>query len=213
MRDHPRSEQFFTEVEKERLSAAVRDIESRTIGEVVVMVVDSSDPYGDVEIVGSLLGAGSLSLLLTILLLHSSLLWFITIMFLLLAPSHLLFTRVARLKTLFIGTQRKNEAVRERALRAFFEKELYRTRESSGVLFLLSLLERKVWILADRGIYEKIDQGTLNQFAATVSQGVKRGHACDALVEAIQDVGQLLSKHFPIKPGDINELPDRVIKG
>ncbi len=211
MGPHNHSDRFFTEAEKEKIAATVRDVESRTIGEVVVMVVDSSDHYPDAEIVGSFLGAGSLSLVFTVLFLHASLFWFIMIMVLCLWPFHLLSSRVPRIKSLFIGTHRKNAAVRERTLRAFFEKGLYKTRESTGVLFLLSLLERRVWVLADRGIYQKIGQETLSQFAEAVSQGVKRGHTCDALVEAIQSVGQLLSKHFPIKPGDIDELPDTVI--
>ncbi len=208
---HHRSDRFFTETEKEKIEATVKDVESRTIGEIVVMLADSSDHYGDAEITGGILGAGSLSLVLSVILFHSSLFWFVTFTFLLLWPFHLLFTRVPRLKALFIGTHRKNHAVRERALMAFFEKELYKTRENTGVLFFLSLLERKVWILADRGIYQKIGQETLNQFAGMVSQGIKGRRACDALIESIQGIGQLLSTHFPMRPGDINELPDKVI--
>ena len=75
----------------------------------------------------------------------------------------------------------------------------------------MSLLERKVWVLADKGIYEKIDQETLDRFALTVSQGVKDGRACDALCSAIDAAGKVLSQHFPIEPGDTNELPNAVI--
>jgi putative membrane protein len=211
MKHQLRSEQFFTAAEKERVAATVRDIESRTIGEVVVMVVDSSDSYEDADIIGGVLGASSLSLVLTTLFFHFSLLWFVAITLFFFIPCRLLFKKVAALKVLFVKTDRKEEAVRERALRAFYEKGLCRTRENTGVLFFLSLLERKVWVLADRGIYQKIGQETLNQFAQAVSQGVKQGRACETLIEAIRAVGQLLSKHFPIKPGDIDELPDKVI--
>ena len=211
MSGRPKSERFFTETEKEKIAATVCDVESRTIGEVVVMVVDSSDPYAEAEFVGGLLGASSLSLVLSVLLFHSSLFWFITLTLLLMLPFHLLFARVAFLKTLFIGARRRDEVVRERAMMAFFEKGLHRTRENTGVLFFLSLLERKVWVLADRGIYQKIGQETLNQFAGGVSEGVKHGRACEALIEALQGIGRLLSAHFPMKPGDIDELPDKVI--
>jgi len=175
------------------------------------MVVDASDYYADVEIIGGFLSAGSLSLLLTVLFFHSSLFWFIALTVLLLVPFHFLVTKVAPLKALLIVNRRRDEAVRERALTAFVERGLHRTRENTGVLFFLSLLERRVWVLADRGIYQKIGQETLNQFAKGVSQGVKQGRAYEALIEAIQAVGQLLSKHFPMKPGDIDELPDKVI--
>jgi putative membrane protein len=211
MRYYPKSEHFFTETERRRIEATVHDVESMTTGEVVVMVVDSSDHYADAEIMGALFGAGTLSLLLTVLLFHSSLFWFIPITLLLLVPFHHLCTRVAPLKALFIGARRRDETVRERAVRAFFERGLYKTRENTGVLFFLSLLERRARVLADRGIYQKMDQEKLNQFARMVSQGVKQGRACEALVEAIQGFGVLLSKHFPITPGDIDELPDKVI--
>jgi putative membrane protein len=102
-------------------------------------------------------------------------------------------------------------AVRQRAVRAFYEKGLYKTRMNTGVLFFISLLEHKVWVLADKGIYEKIDQETLNGFARAVSLGIKEGRACDALCKAIRDAGEVLSKHFPLTHGDTNELTDTVI--
>ena len=79
------------------------------------------------------------------------------------------------------------------------------------VLFFLSLLERKVWVLADKGIHGKIHQKTLNRFANIVSKGIKDGHACDALCEAIMEAGELLTKHFPAIAGDVDELPDDVM--
>ena len=211
MSDRSKAERFFTETEKEKIAATVADVESRTVGEVVVMVVDSSDHYADAEIMGGLLGASSLSLLLTVLFFHASLFWFIAITLSLLIPFHSLFRKVASLKALLIVNRRRDEAVRERALSAFVEKGLHQTRENTGVLFFLSLLERRVWVLADRGIYQKIGQETLNQFANGVSQGVRQGRAYEALIEAIQAVGRLLSKHFPMKPPNIDELPDKVI--
>ena len=206
-----KAERFFTDVEKERLKTAVQDVESRTIGEVVVAIADQSDRYADAEIIGSLLVASVAALILSLLFFYSSILWFLALIPLLFFPSYYLVKKVPRLKTVFLGLKRKESAVEQRALRAFYEHGLYKTKENTGVLFFLSLLERNVWILADKGIYQKIGQETLNRFAKTVSRGIKEGHACDALCDAIQDVGELLSTHFPMKPGDTDELPDSVI--
>ncbi len=115
------------------------------------------------------------------------------------------------MKMAFIGPKRREEAVMRRAFRAFYEKGLYRTKKNTGVLFFLSLLERKVWVLADKGIHEKIRQETLNGFAATVSRGISDGKACEALCEAIARAGELLAKHFPKSPDDTNELSDEVM--
>lgn len=211
MRAHPKAEKFFSPEEKERLKATTQEVESRTIGEIVVMVVDRSDHYIEAEVLGSVLLGSLLSLILTVLFFHSSIWSYIPLTFLFFFPCWFLFIRVEVLKKLFIGIRRKEEAVRLRAERAFFERGLYRTKKNTGVLFFLSLLERKVWVLADQGIHEKMDQGTLNRFANEVSKGIKEGRACDALSNAIQEIGILLAQHFPITADDTDELPDDVI--
>jgi putative membrane protein len=211
MRGHPKSERFFTAEEKEKLKASTHEVESRTIGEIVVMVVDHSDHYIEAEVLGSVLLGSLLSLILSVLFFHASLWSYIPMSFIFFFPCWFLFIKVEALKKCFIGIRRKEEAVRLRAERAFFERGLYRTKKNTGVLFFVSLLERKVWVLADKGIYEKMNQETLNRFANEVSRGIKEGRACDALSQAIQEIGGYLAKHFPITPDDTNEFSDDVM--
>jgi putative membrane protein len=211
MRAHSKAEKFFTAEEKERLKAITQEVESRTIGEIVVMVVDRSDHYIDAEVLGGALLGSLLSLILTLLFFHSSIWSYVPLSFLFFFPCRFLFQKVDGLKKLFIGVRRKEEAVRLRAERAFFERGLYKTKRNTGVLFFLSLLERKVWILADKGIYKKMEQETLNRFANEVSRGIREGRACDALSKAIQEIGVVLSRHFPITSDDTDELPDEVM--
>jgi len=175
------------------------------------MVVDSSDQYREADAVGGIFLGSLLALACTGLFFHFSVWWYIPISFVLFFPAKSLFQKVPLLKLAFISLSRKEHAVMQRAERAFFEKGLYRTRKNTGVLFFLSLLERKVWVLADKGIYEKIDQAKLNRLASTVSEGIRDGHACDALCGAIEEAGVILSRHFPITPGDTNELSDEVM--
>ncbi len=211
MRGHPKSERFFTAEEKERLKAITHEVESKTIGEIVIMVVDHSDHYIEAEVLGSVLLGSLLSLILTVLFFHSSIWSYIPLSFLFFFPCWLLFVKVEVLKKRFIGTRRKEEAVRLRAERAFFERGLYKTKKNTGVLFFLSLLEKKVWVLADKGIYEKMDQETLNRFANEVSGGIREGRAWGALSQAIREIGGLLSQHFPITSNDTDELPNEVV--
>ena len=208
-----KADKFFTAEEKERLKATVHEVESKTIGEIVVMVVDHSDHYIEAEVLGGILLGSLLSLIATLLYFHSSIWSYVPLSFLFFFPCRFLFQRVDILKRLFIGIRKKEEAVRLRAERAFFERGLYKTKKNTGVLFFLSLLERKVWVLADKGIYEKMNQETLNRFANEVSRGIKENQACEALTKAIQEIGVLLSQHFPITPGDTDELPDGVMTG
>jgi putative membrane protein len=208
-----KAEKFFSSEERERIKETVQDVETRTIGEVAVMVVDSSDQYMEAEVMGGVFLSSFISLILTMAFFHSSLWWFILLSFIFHYPAKYIFRKVPHLKTAFIGLKRREHAVMQRAERAFYEKGLYKTRENSGVLFFLSLLERKVWVLADVGIYKRIEQDTLNKFADAVSRGIREGRACDALCGAIKESGEVLALHFPMKPGDTDELSDEVMTG
>ncbi|NCO83330.1 MAG: hypothetical protein COZ31_09135 [Nitrospirae bacterium CG_4_10_14_3_um_filter_44_29] len=211
MENNSKAKRFFTEEEKKKIEETTRDVESRTLGEIAVMVVGSSDRYIEAEILGGIFAGSLISLIITALYFNSSVWSFIPASLVLFFPARFLFGKFPVLKTSLIGFRRKEETVRQRAVSAFYEKGLYKTRQNTGVLFFISILERKVWALADKGIHKKIGQETLNKFALTVSQGIKDGRACDSLCNAIREAGALLAKHFPVTPGDTDELPDKVM--
>jgi putative membrane protein len=119
--------------------------------------------------------------------------------------------RFPRLKLALVGKKRLKEAVRERAIRAFFEKGLYRTRGETGILIFISIMERKVWILGDRGINERIDPQLWLTLAGELAGRVKEGHAFDGLCTVIEKLGNVLKEHFPKEADDTNELSDEVI--
>ena len=125
--------------------------------------------------------------------------------------SKLIFYLFPGLKRFFLSENRKLHEVQERAFKAFHDHGLHKTKGETGVLFMLSLLERKVYIIADKGIYEKISQETLDVFAKNISTGIKKNEGAVALVEAINSIGEILAKYFPSKPGDTNELSDGII--
>ena len=195
MLHHSRAERFFTNSEKERIKEATAHSESCTTGEIAVMIVDESSQYHEAEILGGVVLGSLVAFVLTILFF----------------PAWFLFKVSHRLKILCVGNAREQKAVQERALKAFYEKGLYKTKENTGILFFISILEHKVWVIADKGIHEKIKQEALNRFARQVAQGIHDGRACDALVEAIREAGDLLVKHYPCGPGDVNELSNEVM--
>ena len=208
---HSRANTYFTSEEKAKIEEAIHEVERSTMGEVVAMVVDSSDRYPEAAVTGGVFLASVVSLTASKFFLGSSLWYFILLQFFLFFPFRFFLEASPFFKSMFIGPRSKEERVRQRALEAFYEKGLYKTRGNTGVLFFLSLYERKVRVLADKGIYEKIHQDTIEYFAKAVSQGMKEGRGCEALCEAVREAGQLLSKHFPLEPGDINELSNKVI--
>jgi len=226
---------FFTDQEVNAIKTAISRAESGTSGEIVPMVVDRSDSYREAEVLGSVLTAAILALSIEAVF-QLYLLWasgsewtpggadagfalygisvwtYIPLVFILFFPVRQVFRSFDRLRLLFVGRRRIAEAVRERAVRAFFEKELYRTMDETGVLIFISLLEHKVWILGDRGINAKIPRNSWQNLAGELSRGVREGRACEALCSVIDSCGAELARHFPRTTGDIDELKNDVIR-
>ena len=107
MRASSKADKFFTAEEKERLKATTREVESRTIGEIVVMVVDRSDHYIEAEVLGGVLLGSLLSLILTLLFFHSSIWSYVPLSFLFFFPCRLLFQRVEVIEKALYWNQKK----------------------------------------------------------------------------------------------------------
>ena len=80
---------FFSSEERAAIEAAVRDAESRTIGEIAVMVVDSSDEYLHADTIGGILFSGALSFFGAVAFFHSALVPYIVLTALLFFPCRL----------------------------------------------------------------------------------------------------------------------------
>lgn len=228
---------FFNDDEKKRIEAAIASAESGTSGEIVAMVVESSDHYRDVDVFVSMLLSACIAVIpaeavylnaekiLTGIVpvlgwvsavpdktrFMAGLFAFIVVTLVLYMPVRFLFGRIPALRRFFIPVSRRDAEVREKALSEFRDQGLDRTRDATGILFLLSVFERRVYVLADHGIYEKIKQESLDTYADVVSKGMAAGKGADALCGAIKSVGVELARFFPRKADDVNELPDRVL--
>lgn len=206
-----KAETFFTSDEKERIRRAVATAEAATSGEIATMVVDESDSYREAETLGAALLAGLVAIAVAVALHHVTIWTYIPLVFVLFPAARAIMRRVPRLKLPFAGRGRIAEAVRERAVRAFYERGLYRTREETGILIFISLLEHKVWILGDRGINAKIAPGFWEGLAGELARGLREGRGCDALCIAIAGCGEELARHFPVRADDVNELKDDLL--
>jgi len=188
--------------------AAVRRAESRTSGEIVPMLVTQSDDYREAAAQAAAIIASLIALLLALAIHDTSVWFFLPAAFALYFPILAAVRRLPRLKLAFTPSGRVRELVRLRAIRAFHEKGLHRTRDENGILIFISLLEHKVWILGDRGINAVIPPERWVALASALSSGIRRGELTEALIGVIVEVGDVLSRHFPRQHGDVNELPD-----
>jgi putative membrane protein len=97
------------------------------------------------------------------------------------------------------------------ALASFTQHGLHYTRDHTGILILVSLLEHRVEVLADRGINAKVEAGTWQEIVTVLKNGLKSKQAADAYCRAIARCGEILAAHFPRQPDDKDELPNRLV--
>jgi putative membrane protein len=185
---------------------AVRGAERTTSGEIVPMVVERSDSYADVRIGAAALlaiGLGAVVLAVAPGLVH----WLVPIELALFAAGCWIFGW-SRLLGSVTPNPLFSERVHHAAALAFHHAGVVETRDRTGILIFVSLLERRVQVLADRGIHERVPDGTWDGVVEKVVAGMAAGHADRGLVEGIRLCGEILARHFPPRPDDKNELAD-----
>ncbi len=206
-----KAQNFFTEEEKVRIEAAVREAEGRTSGEIVPMVVDASYDYPRTEIVGAGFFAMGAAALLSWAFGHASQWVFLPLFFACYLPCKGLFRALPGFKRRLIPAAEVTAEVEEKALVAFLEHGLHHTRDATGILILISLFERRVHVLADKGINAAVPPRTWDEIVATITDGIRRGQTGEALCTAIRRCGDLLAERFPRKEDDTDELPNLII--
>jgi putative membrane protein len=103
--------------------------------------------------------------------------------------------------------------VKLRAEQAFYKHGLHDTKARTGILILVSLLERRVHVLADKGINDCVPAGTWDGLVNGIIDGIRTGQATDAICAAIAKCGAILAQVSPAGSGDNpDELPDELIQ-
>jgi putative membrane protein len=203
---------LLTEEDKEAISEAIRKAETTTSGEIVFAVADASARYHHATIQGALAGVlVATAIYLALPAQHSIgiLLWTELVSF------ALFYAVVPRLpcRRWFIPGCEMDARVGQAAFMEFYSRALYRTRESNGILIYLSLLERRVVVLGDRGIHERMGDRHWNEVRDMIIRGIRQGKAREGICSAVESCAKALAEHFPCRDDDINELPDQVIDG
>ncbi|WP_051554229.1 TPM domain-containing protein [Desulfobulbus elongatus] len=212
------AQRFLTADEQERIARTVEEAERRTTGEIVPMVVSASHAYPEAVLTGAAvlsLPAALIAAVTTGSLLwwQDQFLWLFLAFLLLFFPLARLLMRLPFLLRPFISERRAAAEVERAAVNRFYREGLQDTRDATGVLIYVSVLERRVWILGDRGINERLEPQVWQGFVDTLVTGIREDRAGEALCQVIEEVGALLHAHFPPRADDRNELANLLIAG
>ena len=102
----------------------------------------------------------------------------------------------------------RDQPARERALDIFAQLRIWDTAHNNGVLIYLLLADRKVEIVADRGIDASIGAAGWQQICADMEREFRTGNFQAGIIGGIDAVSKQLAAYFPHHAGDPNELPD-----
>lgn len=194
-----------------QVEAAVKKAESKTSGEIVPVIARSSSDYLWVPLIWALGLSGVATFSEFVLRYYDGFP----------ASAHkLLFLQwggmaVGFLIGTFTGIKRltipkvwKSFCVQRAAHARFILSGCTETRDRTGVLIYLSLLERQVVIVADKGIYAHAPQEFWQQQADSISKGAREGRPAQFLIAVIDSIALKLHEHFPRRTDDTNELAD-----
>jgi uncharacterized membrane protein len=99
---------------------------------------------------------------------------------------------------------------RDRAVMLFGKLRVWDTEHNNGVLIYLLLAERRIEVIADRGLNAHVSETEWDALIKGMGQAF-RGRDFEAgLNDAVDVVSRLLVQYFPLAPGEQhhNELPD-----
>lgn len=212
-----RVDTFFTTEDLQRIERAVHEAEQQTSGEIVPYAVYASDAYERAFWRAGLL-FGTLAMSVFLVMHNYSRMWMplelaeVAAGTLLAALfGALLAYAIDDVRRVFAGRELMRHRVRQRAMEAFLAEEVFNTKDRTGILIFLSLLEHHVIVLGDAGINAKVQQEEWDEVVKAIVQGMKANKPADGLIAAIRQCGELLHREgVAIRTDDKNELSNKM---
>lgn len=100
---------------------------------------------------------------------------------------------------------------RELALNEFFNSGMDRTIDKTGVLIFILFGERKFEIVADEGINSKIPDSKWDSIEQKMTDEFKKENYLNGILQAIDEIGEVLKGEFPPSSDNRDELSNDVI--
>ena len=221
---------YLTKEQAALVTAAVTQAEQDTSGEIVTVLAEQSDEYGDVAIAWAVLaGITAMSIFAMIpALFMAKIDWLLggwghdwtigEILSLAIGLGVLKLMGVwllqlwLPLKFALIPGPVKTARVHARAITHFKVGAERRTHGRTGIMIYLSMREHRAEIVADEPIAAKVSAEVWGAAMEDMLVEIKQGRIAEGMAAGVRDVGQILAEHFPRAEDNLNELPDRLIE-
>ena len=94
----------------------------------------------------------------------------------------------------------------------FFAHRLHETSERNAVLIFVSWNEKFVTVVADKGINDKVQQGSWHALVDEFIRDVKANELERGFLQIVGSAGELLVENFPTESLGSDELPNHLIE-
>ncbi len=220
----------LSEADHELVSAAVSKAEESSNGEIVTIAAAQSDDYKDVALAWAAIAsfiamsftAFFPSIYLSILdyflggwdnvIGYGEFAWFITTIGALKFLGVWLFLKWQPALMFLTPPWIKSQRSKERAIELFRVGTESKTVGRTGILIYLSMAEHRAEIVADAAINSLVGPEKWGDAMQLLIKNVKAGNPGQGISEAVEQIGIILSEHFPKSDDDFNELPDKLIE-
>lgn len=105
----------------------------------------------------------------------------------------------------------KGRTARQRAHEVFAQLGVWDTAHNSGVLIYVQLVDRRIEIVADRGINAKVPQQQWDAICKRIEAAYRQREFERGTLAGIREITALLAAHFPPRGDNPDELPDRPV--
>jgi putative membrane protein len=194
--------------DRERISAAILDAESRTSGEIVCVLARESTDATALPILLAALAAlllpwplVALTRMPVNLILLLQLLAFVALASLLCLP---------RIRIALVPRAARRAMAHRAAMEQFMIRGIGRKADRTGVLIFVSLAERYARIVADRAIADRVSNRQWQEAVDALIAHTRHGRIADGFVAAIGICGRVMGENFPRSGTSRGELPDRI---
>ena len=203
--------------DRSRLDVRVSETEKRTRTQIVLTVIQRSDTYAEIPWKAFALGTSVAGLLLILLdwwlydwYPHVTVL--ITVVGILSSGVllALLTVMIPRFAKCFLSDHRAEVEVQQYAKSLFLDRELFATQKRTGILLLVSLFERRVVILPDKGLDERLKEYDVRNIIAAMTPSLKRKQISQAFDAGLDQLSHILAT-TATDAGD-DELPNEIIE-
>lgn len=94
----------------------------------------------------------------------------------------------------------------------FLRRGMQKTAQRNAVLIFVAPVSQKFAVIGDQAVHEKCGDSFWQELAAAMTGHFKAGGFTAGLRHGVERAGTLLAEHFPRRPDDVDELPNKVIE-